>query len=418
MVYKLEDIERQLMVGEDSRSEFKEIVISEKRRVQSPDTKAIADEMVAFANTDGGTIFLGVDDKGIVRGLPNKRLEDIEKWIINIATNNCSPPIRPILHREQLIRSDGTDAVIILVEIHRGLFVHATNSGLHYERIGSTKQILSGTRLARLFQKRERTFIFDERPVLTATLNDLDQGKLARYLDGPSQTIPWQDLLQNIKVISTSAGDVIRPTVAGILAFGKAPQNHLPSAYIEAAVYRNIHLTSHDLVHSDRIHGNAGEQIETAIKFVDRFMLKPAQKPVGRIDYPQYDIRTIREAIVNAVAHRDYSILGSKIRMFLFSDRIEIYSPGRLPNALTIDSMAYNVFTRNQLLVNFLSRMKSPTTGCAFLESRGEGVRLILSIGETHAGRSPVYKLYGTELVLTIWSKPSPHEINNPIIQD
>ena len=102
-------------------------------------------------------------------------------------------------------------------------------------------------------------------------------------------------------------------------------------------------------------------------------MLKPARKPGGREDHPQYVLGAVREAIVNAVAHRDYSISGSKIRLFLFADRLELYSPGALPNTLTVETMPYRVFTRNQLLVSFLSRMNSRRTGLSFLESRGEG---------------------------------------------
>ncbi len=287
----------------------------ETRGVQSPDTEAIADEMVAFANAEGGTILLGVDDDGIVRGLPNDRLRDVEDWIINVATNNCNPPIRPILHREQLLRPDNKDAVIILVEIHRGLFVHATKSGRHYERVGSSKQILTGSLLSRLFQERGRDFVFDEQPIPTATINDLDQNKLDRYFGSAPKTISWHDLLLNTEIATKARGDVIHPTVAGLLAFGKMPQNHLPLTYIEAAVYRSIHLTSDDLVHTEQIKGTMDVQIEGAIKFVNRFMLKPARKPVGRIDYPQYDIHAIQEAIVNAVAHRDYSVRGSKIRI-------------------------------------------------------------------------------------------------------
>ena len=139
-------------------------------------------------------------------------------------------------------------------------------------------------------------------------------------------------------------------------------------------------------------------------------MLRPARKPAGREEHPQYDLGAIHEAIVNAVAHRDYSIAGSKIRLFLFADRIELCSPGALPNTLTIETMPFRVFTRNQLLVRFLSRMRSRTTGRAFLESRGEGVRKILDTSDTHSGRHPVYALFGAELRLTIWAKPSPHE--------
>lgn len=156
--------------------------------------------------------------------------------------------------------------------------------------------------------------------------------------------------------------------------------------------------------------GQADTQIDDATAFVERFMLKPARKPDGREDHPQYDVGAVYEAIVNAVAHRDYSIAGAKIRLFLFADRLELYSPGAPPNTITIETMPYRVFTRNQLLVSFLSRMRSHRTGRAFLESRGEGVRRILEASEAHAGRRPVYELFGDELRLTIWAKPSPHE--------
>lgn len=409
MLDTLAEIERQIRAGEDARAEFKEIALGPKG-IQSPNSESIAGEMVAFANASGGTIFLGINDVGIVRGLPDERLKEIENWIINVATNNCDPPILPLLLKERLLRSDGTEATVLLVEIPRGLYVHATSSGRHYVRVGSSKQILFGSRLARLFQDRELAFVFDEQPVLTATRDDLDQNRLDRYFDVPPKAITWLDLLRNTKIIAAIEDDILYPTVAGLLMFGSTPQSHLPSAFIEAAVYRGIYRTSDDLVHAESIKGGADSQIKGAIRFVDRFMLRPARKPVGRVDYPQYDIRAIHEAIVNAVAHRDYSIRGSKIRMFLYSDRIEISSPGGLPNTLTLESMAYRVFTRNQLLVNFLSRMKSSTTGDAFLESRGEGVRTILDLSEAHSGRSPAYKLYGKELLLTIWAKPSPHK--------
>ncbi len=140
-------------------------------------------------------------------------------------------------------------------------------------------------------------------------------------------------------------------------------------------------------------------------------MLRPATKSAaGRLDYPQYAIEAVREAVVNAVTHRDYSLGGGKIRLFLFSDRLELYSPGALPNTLTLEDMPYRVFTRHQLLVGFLSRMHSEKTGRVYLESRGEGVRRILEESERHSGRRPQYRLLGQELLLTLWAQPSPHE--------
>ncbi len=99
--------------------------------------------------------------------------------------------------------------------------------------------------------------------------------------------------------------------------------------------------------------------------------------------------------------------------MYLYSDRMEIYSPGKLPNRLTIEKMSRRVFTRNELLVDFLSQINSSRTGLAFFKLRGKGVRTILDRSEAHAGQRPVYELHDNELMLTIWSKPSPHEANN-----
>ena len=159
-------------------------------------------------------------------------------------------------------------------------------------------------------------------------------------------------------------------------------------------------MSSDDLIHAERLAGPVSDQIDAGIAFVARFM------QTG--DSPQYDIDVVDEAIVNAVAHRDYAIAGSKIRLFLFADRLELYSPGKLPNTITIDDMAYRTFTRNQLLVSFLSRIRSKRTGQVFLESRGEGVRKILEDGEAHSGRRPKYELFGDELRLTLWAKGAP----------
>lgn len=405
----LDEIGRQLETGEDGRAEFKEVVLGQ-RSVRSPNTEDIAAEMVAFANAEGGVIFLGVDDSGIVRGLREERVGDVESWVVNVATNNCDPPIRPMVRRERLARPDGSDALVMLVEIGRGIYVHGTSGGRHYVRVGSSKQLLKSAPLARLFQERGRAFVFDEQPVPTATADDLDRESLDRFFGNGPRAIPLVDLLRNTRVISSAENGQDRPTVGGLLAFGRRPGVHLPSAHIEAAVYRADRLTSDDLVHAERIDGRVDAQIDDATTFVNRFMLRPARKRAGREDSPQYDIDAIHEAVVNAVAHRDYSIAGSKIRLFLFADRLELYSPGALPNTLTIETMPYRVFTRNQLLVSFLSRMKNLRTGRSFLESRGEGVRTILEASEAHAGRAPVYELFGEELRLTIWARPSPHE--------
>ena len=402
------DMLDQLRAGEDATAEFKEVRLGD-RSVISPNTEDFAGECVAFANAEGGAIFLGVDDAGVVRGLPDERVGDIEQWVVNVTTHNCEPPIRPVIRKELLPRPDGSDELVLVIEVRRGLYVHRTSGGRYYVRVGSAKRDLRTPELGRLFQERGRAFVYDEQPVPGATQEDLDQASLETFF-GHRPAIPWPELLVNTRVLAADGDGQRRPTVAGLLAFGRDPQTYLSSAYVEAAAYRGDRLSSDDLVHAAQLRGRSDQQIDEATAFVERFMLKPARKPTGREDFPQYEMGAIHEAIVNAVAHRDYALGGAKLRLFLLADRLELYSPGAPPNTLTLETMPYRVFTRNQLLVTFLSRMKSRRTGRGFLESRGEGVRRILDDSERHAGRRPEYQLLGPELLLTIWAKRSPHE--------
>ena len=120
-------------------------------------------------------------------------------------------------------------------------------------------------------------------------------------------------------------------------------------------------------------------------------------------DRSQYDINVIDEAIVKR-SRTGTTPSPDPRSVFLFADRLELYSPGKLPNTITLDDMAYRTFTRNQLLVSFLSRTRSKRTGDVLLESRGEGVGKILQDGEAHAGKRPEYELFGEELRLTVWA--------------
>ena len=398
-----EEILDQLRAGEDGRAEFKEMRFG-SRGVLSPNTEELAGELVAFANAEGGAVFLGVDDSGCVDGIPPESLDAAEHWLLNVATHNCEPPIRPVVRKALLPGDTGVDDRILLAVVPRGLYVHRTAGGRYYIRVGSTKRDLTPPELARLFQQRGREYVFDEQPVPAAAVDDLNRNRLEAFF-GRSPTIPWLDLLRNTRVTFQDEDGVDRPTVAGLLVFATEPTEFLDSGSIEAACYRGTRLSSDDLVHAERLAGPVSDQIDAGIAFIARFMQVSPRKEPGKSTEPPYDLDIVDEAIVNAVAHRDYAIAGSKIRLFVFADRLELYSPGRLPNTLTLDDMPYRTFTRNQLLVSFLSRVRSKRTGQVFLESRGEGVREILEDGEAHSGRRPEYELFGDELRLTLWAK-------------
>ena len=186
---------------------------------------------------------------------------------------------------------------------------------------------------------------------------------------------------------------------------GTEPTEFLPSGSIEAARYRGTRLSSDDLIHMECLASPVPDQIDAGIAFVARFMQASSDKGPNGGDAVPHDLDIVDEAIVNAVAHRGYAISGTRIRPFLFADRLELHSPGKLPDTLTLDDMPYRTFTRNQLLVGFLPRVRSERLGQVFLESRGEGVRRILEDREAHSGRWPEYELFGDELRLTLWAK-------------
>ena len=141
---------------------------------------------------------------------------------------------------------------------------------------------------------------------------------------------------------------------------------------------------------------------------------KSAARPARR-DIPQFELQAVFEAVVNAVAHRDYSIYGSKIRLHMFANRLEIYSPGTIPNTLTIDSLALRQSARNELITSLLAKCPMPTTVDFasdreyLMDKRGEGVPIILSKSEERSGRTPEYQLLDdAELLLTIYAAPMP----------
>lgn len=207
-----------------------------------------------------------------------------------------------------------------------------------------------------------------------------------------------------------------RATVAGVLLCSWRPDTRLPSAYIEAVRYRGSLQDSNHQVDAERLQGPLDRQIRDGVAFILRNMFVAAVKRPGREEFPQYSDRAVFEAVVNAVVHRDYSIHGSKIRILQFDDRVEIYSPGPLPNSVTIDSLPLRQATRNELITALLARTPVERVLGAgghqtFMERRGDGVPIILNESLRLSGRLPEYRLLDdAELQLTIYSADLPNQ--------
>ena len=205
----------------------------------------------------------------------------------------------------------------------------------------------------------------------------------------------------------------IRASVAGVLMCYEKPDDYLYNSFIQAVLYSGKEKDANRQVDSQDFTGPLDQQIIQAVRFAKRYNAVAAQKDIGRVDLPQYSMRAIFEAIVNAVVHRDYSKTSSKIRLFMFDDRIELYSPGALANTVTVNNLRYSQATRNELLARLLSEitldddMGRQVIRRHFLERRGEGVGIILNESEELSGKIPVYEVFDEELRLTIFASRS-----------
>lgn len=402
-----------IRLGEDSLLELKSVRFQGSKLLISRDE--LADELAAFANARGGVCVLGVEDgsRG-VEGIPLERLDEVEAFVRQILNDSIRPPLDASIVKVSLPDATGGQQPVLRVDVPHSPFVHQSPGG-YLRRIGSSKRQIPPDALARLFQQRSqaRLIRFDEQAVPGARWHDLDEELWRRFLG--DETEAEQVTLRKLRILTEDAEGEERASVAGVLMGSRSPERWLPGARIEAVRYRGTERDANYQVDAEPITGPADAQIRRAVAFVDRTMRHSAVKIPERWEIPQFSIRAVFEAVVNAVAHRDYSIHGSKIRLFVFDDRLELYSPGALPNSLTLESLPLRQSTRNELLTTLLGRVPVQWQGTTrlgrgyFIEKRGEGVPIILRESRELSGRAPEYRLIDdSELLLTIWSSPPP----------
>ena len=406
-----DDLARRIRLGEDSTLELKRVLLSGPR-VTSPERRDFADELASIANGPGGTVMLGIDDVSHdVLGIPLDRLDVVETWVREICNDSLRPPLDATIRKTELPDAAGSLVAVIRIDIPRSLFVHRSPGG-YFRRIGSSKREMSPEMLVRLFQERSQSRVirFDESVVPGTTLGDLDDELTRRFLRRGGELA--EDDLRKLRVVAADELDFSRLTVAGVLMCTRAPGNWLPHAQIQAVSYAgerndvNYQTDARDIV------GPLDSQVVEALHFVDRNMLVNATKEVARAERPQFGERAVFEALVNAVAHRDYSMAGARIRLHMFGNRIELYVPGSLANTLTPDSMHLRQYSRNELIVSLLTRCTVPSIGTLdrthMMERRGDGVPIILEESFELSGIYPEYTLIDdSELRLVIWSAES-----------
>ena len=392
MNHSNEDIARQLRLGEDSDWEFKQIEFSGSRPT-SPTRRVLADEIAAFANTDGGVLLCGVSDEGSVQGMSREQLVALDSFLVELSTYSIKPPVRIHTHHREF--AEGKP--FLLVEVPRGDTLHESPGGGCIRVGGSTRRMTSDERL-RLAQRRSqaRFLWFDKQPVPDTGFRTLEESLWKPLLSAEGAADP-PSALEKMGLLSGGGNGVKRATVAGVLLCSRAPEEWLPNACITATCYRGEDRATGQ-IDSQTIGGPLKRQIAEAVAFAVRNMRVAAHKMPARADLPQYSEEALFEAVVNAVAHRDYSIRGSRIRLSMFEDRIEIQSPGSLPNNLTVEDMPHRYATRNELLTSLLGRV--PASGIKgaggrlfIMERRGDGVPIMRRETRELSGRLPEFRL-------------------------
>ena len=411
----ISNLMKHIALGEDSILELKTVSFRGDK-VVAPHRDGMADELAAMANTASGMVVLGVDDKTRnIIGIPREKLDFVEGWLRAICNDSIDPPLDCVIRKLLVPDQQGLEKIILRVDIPRSLFVHKSPNG-YFRRIGSSKREMNTEMLMRLFQQRSqvRLIRFDEQTVPGTSPSDLNPRLWQRFRTVLSPKVD-SEFLKKIKLIARDEDGTARATVSGVLMACDAPETFISSAFIQAVCYRGIERNGAYQLDAKDLVGPLDVQIRDACKFVERNMRVFAVKAPNRIETPQFSMNAVFEAVVNAVAHRDYSIYGSKIRLHLFSDRLEIFSPGTIPNTMTIESICERQSARNELISSLLARCPMNVNAIGsqrnfIMDKRGEGVPIIFTASEKLSGLRPEYRLLDdAELMLTIFAAPSPH---------
>ena len=357
--------------GENSGVEFKRDILQNHQ---------LAKELVAFSNLEGGMVLLGVDDDGTIAGVTR---DNLEEWVMTACRDKIRPGVIPAF---QTIRDVEPGKDVAVVRVPRGGDVHSQwheNRNTYYIRVGSQSREPTPQELGRLFQQRGM-FRADLRPVSGTSIDDLDRRRLKDYFGRVrQQDVPidddiggWRTLLVNTEIMAEE-----RVTLSGMLLFGNTPNRFLPQAGIDAAAFPG---TEKDYAAKERLTlrgpmtplmGTDGEilergLVEQAWEFVRRNISVTAtlEDGVRRVERLTYPVEAVRETVVNALIHRDYLLSNTDIELAIYRDRMEVISPGKLPNGITPERMrAGTRAARNQLL-------KDMMRDYGYLEHMGMGV--------------------------------------------
>ena len=340
------ELQQALQKGEDSQQQFKQSITN---------GNALAAEMVAFSNSLGGTLFIGVNDQGNIIGMTSDQLASLNQLVANTASQSVRPPINPIT--ENIVTDNG---LVMLINVPRGINKpYMDAQGFFWVKSGSDKRrVTAREEIQRMYQSANLLHA-DTVPVAGLGIEALDrdyfnQFVLKQYGDLPEDLeLSCEQLLSNMNLMQ--GGEF---NIAGALLFSKMPQFKLPVFTVKAVSYpgNDIHLDTY--IESQEISGKLENVFNDALAFLLRQLRRVQNQQnvnsEGELEIPK---SALEELLINALIHRDYFV-SAPIRLFVFDDRIEIVSPGHLPNSLTIEHIKNgNSNIRNPVLASFAAKI-------------------------------------------------------------
>ncbi len=351
----------------------------------------VAATMAAMANSQGGMLLLGV--VGPAASVMGVRDADSAIDRVLQAALVIEPPLIIPLPRIVHLRQ----RAVIVANVPRGMPHVYSLDGRYLYREGIENTALKPRDLRRLMMERGE-FSFETEIVRGASVDDLDWEKAREYVSslGSIGEPSLEKALMKRGCLAMQDGR-LRPTNAGVLLFGKDPQRHVRGAEINAARFAGE--TMSDKFTRQDIVGTLPDQIRRAETFLldnlrKDFLLGRSMAREERFEYP---MEAARELVVNAVAHRDYSIQGDTIRLFIFGNRMEVHSPGGLPGPITITNIKDERFSRNPTIVQVLSDM-------GFIERLGYGVDRVIDLMAQQNLREPFFEETAGGFRVTLYS--------------
>ena len=353
VMISIDNLHKQIAAGEDSSHQFK----ADVRNAES-----LASEMAAFANSEGGTLFIGVADDGSIPGLTRKDVSRINQLISNAASHLVRSPLA--IQTENVALENGR--IVIVLTVPKGIDKpYFDKNGVIWLKTGADKRrVNSKEELRRLFQLTDQ-FHADELPT-KAGIDKLDKLRFRDFLrevykqDFPDTPEELTRMLQNMN-LATDSGVL---NLAGILMFAERPEWIKPQFVVKAIRYPGNKIHVSDYVDTEDFAGPLRKIFDDALAFVMRNLHKvQAGRGVNAPGLPEIPESVFEELLVNALVHRDY-LVSAPIRLFIFDNRIEIISPGHLPNNLTVEKiLAGNSNIRNPILVSYVAKGLLPYHG-------------------------------------------------------